>query len=238
MPSRPPKTLEAIVGLFVPPACREEVLGDLFERYTGPVRYIGVAISVIPCVIVSRIRRTADAQVLMMEALLIYASYLTAAWYTDKTLLMESWGFFRLAIPAVLAVAFMMFEDAWSRVRDKSPFRLTGEVAIGTLFAFLLMVRRLPDTLNLIGASASLLLVSAVRIFFRPQFGPHQIAGGPALPTGPSGLSEITKGLLAAVPVVLIAIALVSAGLRPGMVGGMILIVLLIGLQLNKSRKE
>ena len=30
---RPSKTAEAIVALFLPPACREEVLGDLHERY-------------------------------------------------------------------------------------------------------------------------------------------------------------------------------------------------------------
>jgi hypothetical protein len=116
MPSGPSKTLEAIVGLLLPPACREEVLGDLYERYRGPVQYIFLAMRVVPFVILSRIRRTADARVLLMEALLIYASYLTAAWYADRMLLIEQWGFYRLAVPAVLAVVFVMFEDAWAPV--------------------------------------------------------------------------------------------------------------------------
>jgi len=236
MPSRPPKTLEAIIGLFVPPACREEVLGDLCERYTGPVHYLGLAISVIPCVIASRIRRTADARVLLMETLLIYASYLAAAWYTDRTLLMDEWGFFRLAIPSVLAVAFMMLEDAWSRVREKSPLRFTGEVALGMLFAFLWMARRLPDTLNLIGAGVSLLLVSAVRILFRPQIGRPQAAAGPATWGEPAVAPKNTKSIYAfGAVIVLIAISLAS---RPKSAPVFVIVALLFWVGFNRARKE
>ena len=236
MLSRPPKTLEAVVGFFVPPACREEVLGDLFERYTGPVRYIGLAISVIPCVIVSRIRRTADAQVLMMEALLIYGSYLTAAWYTDRTLLMDQWGFFRLALPAVLAVAFMTLEDAWSRVKEKSPFRLTGEVAMGTLFAFLWMVRKLPETLNLVGAGASLLLVSAVRILFRSEGDKPQAATGPAIWNEPAVATGDTKNVYAfAAAIVLIVVSLAA---RPRNAPIFVIVALVLWVGFSNARKE
>jgi hypothetical protein len=234
MASGPSRTLEAIVGLLVPPACREEVLGDLHEKYSGTGQYVLLALQVVPCVIVSRIRRTTDGAVLMMEALLIYGAYLAAAWYTGER------EFNLLAIPAILAVAFMTLEDAWSAAREKSPWRLVGEVGLGTLFAFLWMVRSLPGTLNLFGACASLLLVSAVRILFRPQFSRHQIAAGPVAPNEPAGLSGITKGLLAAAGAVLVAAALIDAGLKPGTVGGLIFVIaLLIGLQIfNKARKE
>jgi hypothetical protein len=239
MPSGPSKTLEAIVGLFVPPACREEVLGDLHEKYSGTAQYILLALQVVPCVIVSRIWRVTDARVLLMQTLLIYASYLAAAWYTNKAFLYGRYGLSRLAVPAVLAVAFMMLEDAWWAAREKSPWRLTAEVGLGTFLAFSWMERRLPDTLNLFGACASLLLVSAVRILFRPQFSRHQIAAGSVAPSEPAALSEITKGLLAAAGVTLIAIALVSVGFKPGMVGELIFAVaLLIGLEFNMSRKE
>jgi hypothetical protein len=239
MPSGPSKALEAIVGLFVPPACREEVLGDLHEKYSGTAQYILLALQAVPCVIVSRIWRMTDARVLLMETLLIYASYLAAAWYTNKAFLYGRYGLSRLAVPAVLAVAFMMIEDAWSAAREKSPWRLTAEVGLGTFLAFSWMERRLPDTLNLFGACASLLLVSAVRILFRPQFSRHQIAAGPVAPSEPAALAEITKGLLAAAGVTLIAITLVLLGLKPGMVGELIFAVaLLIGLEFNMSRKE
>jgi hypothetical protein len=236
MPSRPPKALEATVSLFIPPACREEVLGDLHERYTEPVQYLFLAMRVVPCVILSRIRRTADAQILMMEALLIYASYLAAAWYTDKTILMDPWGFFRLAVPAVIAVAFMAIEDAWSPVRERSPLRLTGEVAVGALFAFLWMVRRLPDTLNLVGASASLLLVSAVRILFRPQIDKPQAATGSAVWDEPAVAPRDAKSIYAfAAVIVLIAISLAA---RPKNAPAFVIIALVIWVGFNRARKE
>jgi hypothetical protein len=234
MPSGPSKTLEAITGLFLPPACREEVLGDLYEKYSGTGQYILLALQVIPCVLVSRIRRTTDGATVLMEALLVYGAYLAAAWYIGQR------EFRLLALPAFFAVAFMMVADAWSPAAGKSALRLTGEVAMGTLFAFLCMARSLPDALNLFGAGASLLLVSAVRILFRPQLGRHQIAAGPALQNESAALSEITKGLLTAAGVVLVTAALISARFNPAMVGELIfVIIMVIVLQVfNKSRKE
>lgn len=64
MHSAPPKTAERIVGFLIPPASREEVLGDLYERCTSSGQYILDALLVLPRVILSRIRRTTDAQVL------------------------------------------------------------------------------------------------------------------------------------------------------------------------------
>ena len=55
--------IEKIVGIFIPPACREEVLGDLRERNDGVQLFIYDALRTIPLVIVSRIRRTTDSVV-------------------------------------------------------------------------------------------------------------------------------------------------------------------------------
>ena len=172
----------------------------------------------------------------MMEALLIYASYLAAAWYTDRTLLADEWGFFRLAVPPVLAVAFMMVEDAWSRVKERLAPRLTGEVAMGTLFAFLVMVRRLPDTLNLIGASASLLLVSAVRILFRPQIDRPEAATGPADWDEPAVAPRDAKSIYAfAAAIVLIVISLAS---NPKNAPLFVIVALVMWMGFNRARKE
>jgi len=212
------------------------VLGDLCEKYTGPGQYILLAMRVIPCVIVSRIRRTTDARVLLMEALLMYASYLAAAWYTDRKILMEEWGFFRLAIPSVLAVAFMMLEDAWSPAREKSPLRFTGEVAMGTLFGFLWMVGSLPATLNLVGAGASLLLVSAVRIMFRPQTDRPQAAAGPATWDEPAAARQDTTSIYAlAAAIVLIVVSLAA---RPKNAPIFVIVALLFWVGFNRARKE
>src|SRR5579863_6330073 len=132
MPAVPPK-LEAMAGFCVPPACREELLGDLCERYSSPGQYMILALRTIPFVIVSRIRRTTDAQVLLMEALLLCASFLAAAWYADKTLLIGQWGLIHLAIPAVLTPVVLILDDAWA-LRKRSPLRLVLSAAIGIGF--------------------------------------------------------------------------------------------------------
>jgi hypothetical protein len=236
MRSGTPKALEAIVGFLLPPVCREEVLGDLFERYTGPGQYIALAIRVIPCVIASRIRRTTDVRVLLMEALLIYASYLAAAWYAGNKLLMDQWGFFQLAIPSVLAVAFIAIEDAWAKVRQKSPLRVTGDVAMGILFAFLWMVRWLPEMLNVVGACASLLLVSGVRVMFRPQVDKPRAATGPALWDEPAVVPGNKKIIYAlAAVIVLAAISLAS---RPRNAPVFVIVALVIWMGLSRARKE
>jgi hypothetical protein len=60
---------------------------------------------VVPCVIVSRIRRTTDTLGLLTEALLICGSFLAAAWYTDKTLLTGG-------MPGMVG-AVIVFVGAW-----------------------------------------------------------------------------------------------------------------------------
>jgi len=62
MHSGPSKTAEAIVAIFVPPACREEVLGDLHERYRSPGQYAMDAVRTVPFVVYSRILRTSYAK--------------------------------------------------------------------------------------------------------------------------------------------------------------------------------
>ena len=80
MNSGPPKTVEALVAVLVPPACREEVLGDLHERYRSAAQYSLDAASTVPLVILSRIHRTADSRALLIQAFAFYASFLAAAW--------------------------------------------------------------------------------------------------------------------------------------------------------------
>ena len=76
----PSRFAEAVVGLLLPPACREHVLGDLHERYQSPQQYWPEAIRTVPLVILSRIRRTTDIVVLLMEICTTYMSFFVAAW--------------------------------------------------------------------------------------------------------------------------------------------------------------
>jgi hypothetical protein len=74
----PPKTFEALVAVVILPACREEVLGDLDERYRSPGQYGLDAARTVPLVILSRIQRTADSQALEIQAFACYLSFLFA----------------------------------------------------------------------------------------------------------------------------------------------------------------
>lgn len=158
MPSGPPKTLEVIVRFCLPPACREEVLGDLHERYTGPSQYVTLAMSVIPFVIVSRIRRTQDTLLLLTEALLLYGSFLAAAWYTDRPLLIGQYGLLRLAVPTFLNLAVLMFVDAWAGA-TRRPGYVPGIAVLAIGFYF-----------SVYGECAGILLIWAVRMVIRREF--------------------------------------------------------------------
>jgi hypothetical protein len=48
MENHPPKLIERIVGALVPPACREHVLGDWYERYTSLSQYLWDATTTLP----------------------------------------------------------------------------------------------------------------------------------------------------------------------------------------------
>ena len=75
------------------------------------------ALSTVPLVILSRIRRTADPQVLLIQAFALYASFLTAAWFKDASLLQAQWGLLRLAIPPGMALLGLILEDAYATPR-------------------------------------------------------------------------------------------------------------------------
>ena len=136
MRSGPSKGAERAVGLLIPPACREEVLGDLHERYMGPSRYFADALTTVPLVILARIRRTTDASVALMEALVLYLAFVGAAKYRDDTLLESPWGLARLAIPSAVTLLFLALHDAYAGPGRRST--LNGPVFAVDLVAWCL----------------------------------------------------------------------------------------------------
>jgi hypothetical protein len=189
MRSGPSKAAEAIVALLLPPACREEVLGDLHERYRSRLQYAADALCTVPLVILSRIRRTADPQVLLIQAFALYASFLTAAWFKDPSLLQAQWGLLRLAIPPGMALLGLILEDAYTAPGRLSPLKLFR----GPLLSFGLAVGSqavfragksdlaLPSWIMVYGSAMSLLLSSAVRVLFPPVTDRLQGVNAPAL---------------------------------------------------------
>jgi hypothetical protein len=172
----PSKVAEAVVGFLIPPACREHVLGDLHERYRSPSQYLADVLSAVPCVIISRIRRTTDPQVLLMEAFALYLSFVGVAWISGQAFLYEPLGLLRLAIPTAVSLVALVFVDAYADPRKPSPVKQMLQTALGIGFALLSQATfwatdpdfAVPLRIMLYGAGASLVLVSALRIFFAP----------------------------------------------------------------------
>lgn len=164
---KPPKSAEFIAGLLIPPACRETVLGDLHERYTSLAQYVIEVAMVTPCVVVSRIRRTAEPAVLLMEAFLLYLSFIGAARYVDPVLLRDDTGLLRLAAPGIVALVGLLLADAYINPTHKSAIRPIASVAFGLILG-LFQGFGLPRAVVYLGAVMSLLLLSALRLFFPP----------------------------------------------------------------------
>jgi hypothetical protein len=176
MSARPPRAVQAIVAIFIPCACREEVLGDFEERCTSPLQYCRDAIVTVPLVILSRIRRTANPQLLLMQAFVLYLSFYGAAWFKNPELLYEYWGPARLAIPGAVTLLALVLEDAYAKPGYRSPLRLVRGPLLGFAWTILSQAAfrashsslTLPLWIVLYGGALGLLLTSALRMLFSP----------------------------------------------------------------------
>jgi hypothetical protein len=189
MNSGPSRIAEAVVAIVVPPACREEVLGDLHERFKSPLQYTADALHTVPLVIISRMRRTADPQILLIQAFALYMSFLGAAWLNDGAILQEQWGLLRLAIPAAMATLGLILDDIYANPGRRSPLNLARGPLLGLVMALasqgLLWISNpdltLPRWVMFYGCAMSLLLSSAVRILVPPVTEQLLGASAPAL---------------------------------------------------------
>jgi hypothetical protein len=232
MASLPPKALEKLVGWFLPPACKEEVLGDLCERYKSPARYLGDAIRVIPCVIVSRIRRTSDPQELVISAMLVYASMLATAWWMDKEFLNSEWGLLKLFIPSVETLVFDTLATAWQKPGDRGLHWLSN--GINSALNVLLLFRLIPPRLLVFGWGTALVLLLIYQALV-PTTMPGMQRAGAATVSSPV-LSKPWREAIALVTVVLLStVLLTGAGLKPGSVS---IVVLVEAIVLGSLRRE
>jgi hypothetical protein len=175
--------IDRIVGIFIPPACREEVLGDLRERNDGVQLFIYDALRTIPLVIVSRIRRTTDSIVLLMEAFCCYVSFLAVAFAAQPAMIATREGLLRLAIPGAIALFVLVIADAYANPRKKSVLRPVLAVALAFAAVFLVHVAHplLPGFMLAVGSGMSVMLMLAMRMLFPPIADRPQQAQGPAL---------------------------------------------------------
>ena len=119
----PPKFIERLVARALPRDCREHVLGDLHERYTSPIGYLADAASVVPAMILSRVRRATPLPFLLLETLLVYAGFLAAAYWSRKADgPPNAW---EAASFTAIVMAGLLWKDAYSGPLTEPGFRPT-----------------------------------------------------------------------------------------------------------------
>lgn len=182
MQSGPPRALEFALYFLIPPACRDYVLGDLHERYRTPSQYLSEAVSAVPLVIMSRIRRTTDPQALLLEAFTLYGSFAGAAWYFGElSFLYEHSGFLKLALPTLVALTMLLVANAYSNPETRTASKPLLACALAVSIAFLGQALifdtnqnlAIPFRIVLCGSCLSLLFLSAARILLASNTGPR-----------------------------------------------------------------
>jgi hypothetical protein len=174
--------IERAVGIFIPPACREEVLGDLRERNDGVQLLLYDALRTVPFVILSRVQRTTDSVVMLMQAFCCYVSYLAAAWVFSPAMIARREGLLTLAIPCGIALAMLMLADAYADPRKKSVLRPVLAVGLAFVAVFAVHLARplLPRVVMAVGSGMSMLFLLVLRMLFPPLADRPQQAQGPA----------------------------------------------------------
>ena len=70
--ARPPALIDWTVRVLIPPAMREAVVGDLWERYRSPLQYFAEGMKIMPYAVVSQVRRSANFPLLATQALMLF----------------------------------------------------------------------------------------------------------------------------------------------------------------------
>jgi hypothetical protein len=119
-------------------------------------------------VIASQIRRVADPPVLLLHAMVVYLSFLLAAWIADGALPIDRWALWRLAIPSGAVLLGMILAEAYAKASAASRFQHLRAPLFGAGLALVSRIR-VPFRIVLYGAAVSLILASTTNLLFPPS---------------------------------------------------------------------
>jgi hypothetical protein len=113
----------------------------------------------VPCVILGRIRRTADLQLVLIDALLLYAAFLVSAFWLDQKFLHSDRSLIKLFVAALLTLFGELLSLAWRN----SSWRIGPVPVFMSTAANALMFWSIPAQVLLFGWLSGLLLTASVR---------------------------------------------------------------------------
>ena len=168
----PDKRIEKAVAVLIPPACREHVLGDLHERYSGPWQYVFDAANTAPRVVFSKARRNANPPVLLMECAALYLAMAATGWgLAGPPYFSAQSGILRLLIPTAAAAIGLLLGGAY--FKSGSPHRMWPAAAFAILSQAVLRAfspeLATPAGIIFVGVGPGLVLLQSVRFLLRPS---------------------------------------------------------------------
>lgn len=69
----PPALLEGVIRVLLPPAARESVLGDLWERYRSPRQFLSEGVGTLSYVVAAQARRGTSAPIIGLQVFILFA---------------------------------------------------------------------------------------------------------------------------------------------------------------------
>jgi hypothetical protein len=175
METHPPKLIEEIAGMLIPPACREHVLGDWYERYRSRSQYVFDAIATLPLIIASQIRRTFRIELFLAEACALYIAFACVSFWGGPGYLYDRGVLLPLGIVIGLVLFVFTLCDAYTDPQDQSRNTIYRDTALAITFAYFGQGaiglfspgRALPAWLILSGTALSFPMLVVVRNWYR-----------------------------------------------------------------------
>src|SRR5262249_43193811 len=132
----------------------------------------------VPQVIASRIRRTSDGAVVLVQGLVLYLCFICVAWLFAPWLLSGKTILWRAAGPSIIALLGIVLDDAYAKPGYRPAAKSLRGLIIGLGAASLLNV--FPPWVKLGGTALGLIFGWALRIVFPPLSNQPMGAGAPA----------------------------------------------------------
>ena len=194
--------IECAVGVLIPSACRQHVLGDLRERNETTPTFVLDVLRVLPYTIWSRVRRTTSLRLFTWQAVGLGMGFLAAAFKYAPFRVVDSVGVVRIVIPISAALVALVVADAY---RNDSRPLANDRVAIGSalllggltqlVLVFVYPEWALPPMMAVLGGAIGWVFVCMARSGMRPSCGMQPIQATPAAPNDPDEPVSTPKGI-------------------------------------------